>query len=359
MHIQKLIFFILVSLIFLIPQITLGKEPENQDSTIIHGYISNKTFIPLKLKIYEIDKNSLFSTERNLEDNSFIPLINLMVTAETTADYTLDKENIFIPRSTKLRGYISEIEPPGNFNRKGFYKVKFDNVLCPDGENIYLKSNIISKSTNSIYSPFRHLGKTTLSLVGGVLAGSLFSYKLGGLGLTVATHGYSLAAGAAVGGFIGTVGGITSKGKDATIEPGSELTVAPVDEISLEELKQITCKKIEEGKENQNKDTDLKILSVKQKKDILGEGSLKIEILFTNNSDEHYRLNNFFLRDSQGKEYTTSFINLDTDMFIDFPPKEAKNAILEFYVDYPKASHWLVLKNKDYSKDLAMWEITK
>ena len=68
-------------------------------------------------------------------------------------------------------------------------------------------------------------------------------------------------------------------------------------------------------------------------------------------------MNNFFLRDSQGKEYTTSFIDLNEDTFKSFPPNETKTATLSFYIDYPQASHWLVLKDRNFNKEIDSWKL--
>jgi len=236
-----------ISLIFVISTInnySFAKEVNNsQKSQMFHGYITNKTFKPLKLKISEIDKKSLFFIERNLEDNSFIPFPNLKITSEITQDYfiKIHDESIFIPESTKLTGYISEIKEPKIFNRRGFYKASFNKAICPNGEIIFLRNEILSNSINAPYHLLHHVGKTTFGLLGGSLAGALVSYQVGGLGLTLATHGYSLLAGTAAGGFIGLASSFASKGKKANVEPGDELYIAPIDEISLNELKQIKC----------------------------------------------------------------------------------------------------------------------
>ncbi|MBI3591630.1 MAG: hypothetical protein HY094_09685 [Candidatus Melainabacteria bacterium] len=319
----------------------------------------------MKLKVFNVDKEFFYTSDRNLDDGSYVPKLNLEVTAENTLDYSLilEDENIFIPESTKFTGHISEIDPPKKFNKNGYFKVTFDKAICPDGTEINLKSSLTSKSEHKVYSPLQHLGKTALSLVGGSLAGALVTLNLGGLGLAAATHGYSLAVGAGAGGFLGTVGGVVSSGKKARIEPGSELTMVPVDDVSLEQLKQVTCKKSEPKekeevvKNDKNEKVDLKILSVKKNKYALGEAMLKINIRITNNSKDIYRLNNFFLLDSQGKEYTTSIVDVDEDIFKDFPPKITKTANLEFFVDHPKASHWLVLKDRNFSEEIGKWKI--
>lgn len=357
---------LITSLILLISttnNYSLAKEIDNrQKSQIFHGYITNKTFKPLKLKISEIDKKSLFFIERNLEDNSFIPFPNLKVTSEITQDYFVKiyDESIFIPESTKLTGYISEIKEPKIFNRRGFYKASFNKAICPNGETIFLGDEILSDSINSPYHLLHHFGKTTLGLLGGSLAGALVSYQAGGLGLTLATHGYSLLAGAAAGGFVGLASSFASKGKKANVEPGDELYIAPIDEISLNQLKQIKClnSKSKTLAENINhNEVKVEILNVKQKRDVLGENAIRVKILFSNNSEERFRLSNFFLRDSQGKEYTTSFINLNDDIMIDFPPNETKKVELEFFVDHPKASHTLVLKDKNFNEEIGNWKV--
>ena len=331
-------------------------------ASTFHGYITNKIYKPLKLKVYEIDKEALFNIERNLEDNSFLPYLNLKVIAENTLDYLQTENNIFIPEGTRLSGYISEIIPPKSFNRKGYFKVNFEEVICPDGQKISLKPEITSRSQTTIYNPIQHVGKTTLGLIGGSLAGTLLSLQLGSLGLAVATHGYSLAAGATAGGFLGTTATLVGKGKTPTIEPGDGLTIVPVDEISLNELKQITCNKaqaLEAVETNNIENLNLEILSVKEKKDLLGENRIKINIRLKNSSDKIYRLNNFFLKDSEGKEYSVTFSDFKDDPFVNFPPNETKTTQLEFLVDHPKAKHWLILKDKYFTSEVGKWKIEK
>ncbi|GEM_PF-3075682 len=340
-----------------------NENTESQSSSLIKGYISNKVFQPLKLKVFKIEDNFSSFTDRNLEDNTLVPKINMKLNAESVDDYSisLNGEKIFIPKSTHFFGYISELTPPKKFNRRGLFKVVFDRAVCPGGESLYLKTRITSSSHVSSYNPLSHLGKTTLNLLGGSLAGALFSYQLGGLGLAAASHGYSLAAGAAVGGFVGILSGAYSDGKAASIEPGTELLVLPVDEVSLKQMEQVACKEPNNNEqtvtEEINKSVDVEILSTKQKNDLLGEHLLSIDAKIKNNSDENYTLNNFYLRDSQGKEYSASFADFNDDLFENLEPNETKTIKLHFYVDHPKASHWLILKNKTLSGDIGKWEI--
>ncbi len=337
------------------------KETSNSEKGLIHGYITNKIYKPINLKVFQIDKDSIYQAEENLEDNSYIPFLDLKVTTEVDSDYsiTTDENNIFIPKGTKLAGYISEIQSPKTFDRSGYFKIALNKAICPDGENIYLKSNLSSRSETKVYRPLRHFGKATLGLAGGALAGTLFSYQLGGLGLAVASHGYSLAIGAGAGGFLGTLGGIAAKGNNSKIEPGSKLVILPVDDISLNELSQVTCKSVDISKneEELSDNVKLEIVSVKEKKDLLGESILKIKIKFTNNSNKPYKLNNFFLKDSQGNEYTTSFSDINSDIFLKFPSNQTTDALIEFLVDHPKASHWLLLKDQNYNEILGMWKV--
>lgn len=327
------------------------------------GYISNKIFNPLKLKVFKIDNGFSYYSEINLDDNTVPPKINMKLTAENNNDYSfvLNDKEVFIPALTKFSGQISEITTPKRFNRRGLFKVVFDSAICPSGETIYLKDKIVSTSHTKSYNPFSHVGKTTLNLLGGSLAGTLFSYQLGGLGLAVATHGYSLATGAAVGGFVGTVGGIFSEGKVASLEAGTELLILPVDEVSIRQLEQVVCKNDQNDEPSiiteNRKDIEVEILSTKQKNDILGEHLLSISVKVQNNSNENYRLNNFYLRDSQGKEYSTSLVDFNDESFENLQSNQVRVIKLDFYVDHPKASHWLILKNKTLSKNIGEWKV--
>jgi len=347
-------------------------ENKNHDFPLprVQGYITNKIYNPLMLKIFDIDEGFFYNSERNLEDDTFSPKLDLKITVENISDYLLplvdeNKDgNIFIPEQTKLSGYISEIQSPKKFNKRGFYKVTFNKAICPDGEIIYLKNKITSRQNQSVYNPLQHVGKSALGLVGGSLAGTLFSYGLGGLGLVVATHGYSLAAGAAAGGFIGTLAGAVAKGENAKIAPGQELLIEPVSDASIDQLKQINCiaktlvaENISDTINIKNKNVDVEIISVKEKTDFIGENKIKLGIKVTNKTSQCLRLSNFYLRDSQGREYNASFIDLKNDFFEEFPPNETRISMLEFFVDYPKAAHWLVLKNNELTEEIGNWKI--
>lgn len=353
---------ILVIFLTLLPGFAFGKDTlKNENRTFTYqGYITNKVMNPIRLKVYKINEDFFYFEEKKLEDNSFVPRLNLELTAENTTDYSiiLGNNKIFIPKGARFSGYISQIEGAKSFNRKGFFKVTFNKAYCPDGKVIDLQENLVSRSEDNVYNPLRHIGKTTFSLLGGSLAGALLTYQVGGLALAVATHGYSLAAGAAAGGFLGTLHGFTGEGKEPGIEPGADLTVIPVDDVSLIQLNQITCNELDEfnSLENNNK-VKVDILSVKQKKHFLGDSVFKLNLEIKNDSGDNYRLSNFYLRDSQGNEYSASLVDVDEDILKVFPPGKKTKANLEFFVEYPNANHWLVLKNNTLSADIGSWKI--
>ena len=355
---------LILYLIFCLKVYALVDKQNNSEidkNSLLEGYIFEGEYNKIKLKISELDKNASYLIERNLENNSYNPVVNLNLSAESVVDHLLflnDGSKIYIPESTKFIGYISEIIPPKSFNRQGFYKITFDKVFCPDGTVIGLQSTLESKSKNFVYSPVNHIGKTALNLLSGSLAGALFSYSLGGLGLAVASHGYSLATGAAAGGFIGTLTGIASSGKSATIEPGDVISIVPATKENINQLLEIKCENKKNNKltlnDKESKDLKLEILSVKKKRDEFGDTALKLEINLTNNSNNSYRMSNFFLKDSQGKEYSAS---LDEDLFASFPPNKTTKVKMEFLVDHPKATHWLLLKDKNLENVVNSWKL--
>jgi len=336
-------------------------ESEKSNKNLYKGIITNKKFAPLKLKISQIDKKSILLINRNLEDNSFVPIKDLNLTASITENYLyeINDATIKLPKETILTGYISKIEPSKTFNREGVFEVTFNQAICPDGHKIKLKNILKSQSELKIYHPLHHLGKTTASILGGSIAGSILSLQIGGIGSALSTQGYSIAAGAAAGGFIGILSGVLSKGKEASVQPGSELVLAPIDETSLEKLNQIACNDhLTAPSNNHNtEDINLEVISIKETKDILGDTSVMIDIRFTNNSEKSYKLNNFFLIDSQGKEYSPSIINSSQDLFAMFPAFKTTKTRLDFFVNYPNADHWLILKDTKFTKEAGKWKM--
>lgn len=362
MKLYKTIFLLLVINIFILNN-CFANEADDLNQTLLKGYITNKKFLPIKLKISDFDKNSFYIAERNLEDNSIEPYVDLMINAYINDDYSLKygDTNIFIPKSTKFEGRITEIVPAKTFNRKGFYRVTFDKVTCPDNSEVVLKSIIVSRSKIKTYSPANHFGKTVVNALGGAALGTLFSYQLGGLGLIAATHGYSLAAGAGAGGLVGTIIGVASKGKSATLEPGDSLNIIPIGDAGLAELQQFSCMQtLAENKLENTKLSDVKldILSVKKKRNDFGENAFKITFKFENNSKEIYKLSDFTLKDSQGKEYMPTFLDFKGDFFEKFPPNQIKTSFVEFAVEHPKADHWLILKEKGFNKEIGRWSLS-
>lgn len=362
MKLNKIIFLIII-LNLCIFNSSLASEIDDLTNTSLKGYITNKKFLPIKLKISDFDKNSFYLADRNLEDNSIEPYVDLMINAYINEDYSLkyDDIDIFIPKETKFEGRITEIIPAKSFNRKGFYRVNFDKVICPDNSEIVLMSIIVSRSKIKTYSPAGHFGKTLVNTVGGAALGALFSYQIGGLGLITATHGYSLAAGAGAGGLVGTIIGVASKGKSATLEPGDSLNIVPIGDAGLSELKQFSCmQSLAENKieSSISKNVKLDIISVKKKRNDFGESAFKIVFKFENNSKNVYKLSDFVLKDSQGKEYMPTFLDFKGDFFEKFPPNQIKTSFVEFAVEHPKADHWLILKEKGFNNIIGKWSIS-
>ena len=148
------LFLILNFLITSVPCFSYENDLKNTENNEIQthlfkGYVTNKFFIPLKLKIGQLESDSLLENGINFDNdsfngNSFTPQLNLKLTAENAADYKipLEQNDIFVPEGTKFFGYISEIVPPKKFDKKGYFKVTFDKAICPDGQTIYLKKSI-------------------------------------------------------------------------------------------------------------------------------------------------------------------------------------------------------------------------
>ena len=121
--------------------------------------------------------------------------------AEVTSDVETDK-GVIIPCGTIVHGIVKIIENPKNMGRDGYINVDFDYMVTPDGREIPIQASLSTKENlakGTVKAIGRHAGYT---LLGGV-AGGFVALNTLGLGAAVASNGYTLAGGAAIGGVVG------------------------------------------------------------------------------------------------------------------------------------------------------------
>lgn len=293
----------------------------------------------------ELTVSTVLGSDVTMEGDEFF--------AEVTNDLSVGG-NIVVPIGSVAHGRVTESQGERRLGRDGFVKIEFDYLLTPDGREVPINAKLSTKS-----HPMKSFAKVALTdmgytLVGGALGG-LLALKVGGLGLAVASHGYSIAGGAAVGGTIGLTQSLVRKGKPLLITPGDQIKVKFTSDHALPVMKKSALADEELALEG----LTVNIIDCKFEKDPFGTmNTITLNINILNQSEETFTFFDVALVNEYGGIYYPSPFN-DTDMwFQKIKPGSKLQGNMSFSVDNPRQSHWLVFYDKYTRKELAKISVT-
>jgi len=259
---------------------------------------------------------------------------------------------VVIPRGTVVHGVLSTLEAPKRAGRNGYINAHFDYLITPDGRKVPIEGNSTTRDSKG-KAAAKVVGRAAgYTAIGGVV-GTVMVLQYGGLAAAAASHGTTLAGGAAIGGAAGLTIAMLMKGKSVTLQPGAEMHV----KLS-EPLKLPTMTMPDETAE------DFSIPGLKVKvagihRHPLGktnEITLKLDIL--NQTENTFSTFDIGLEDELGNVFFRSPLG-DTGMwFSKIEPSSHLNFNITFSVDNVKIRHKLVFF-KPYSREpLAKFALT-
>lgn len=111
------------------------------------------------------------------------------------------------------------------FGRDGYIEIKFEKLVSPDGKWVVPLDASASTKQSVAKQVSKQVATTTGYAAVGAVGGSILSVQLTGLPLAVATHGLSVAAGAAIGGTLGVAAALHRKGDILCALPGEEIKI--------------------------------------------------------------------------------------------------------------------------------------
>lgn len=268
--------------------------------------------------------------------------------AEISNEVSGDK-GVILPAGTIAHGCVREIAGSKRLGRDGWIEVAFDYLITPDGREIPIKGKMTTK-LNPVASTAKNVavgaGYTTAGgLVGGFLALNMF-----GLPAAIASQGYTLAGGAAVGGAVGLGMALYRKGKDVLISPGDEIRVKVSSSVKLpvfskEALKQqeITCDGL-----------NVKITNINFEKDPFGTlNTITISLVITNLTDRYLTGFDIALMNDMNATYFPSVFGDTSIMFSKIKPGDRISGKISFAVDNIKRKHWLVFNDRSKREPIA------
>ena len=268
--------------------------------------------------------------------------------AEVTSDVSGDS-GIIIPAGTVAHGKIRECKGSKRLGRDGSIDLDFDYLITPDGREIPIEGQMSTKmhplkaATKIVATD---LGYTAAGgVIGGIMALNMF-----GIEAAIASQGYTVAGGAAVGGAIGLGASLYRKGKNVLIAPGDEIRVKINTEIPLPVYKDEALMQHEMLCEG----LDIKITNINYEEDPFGElNTITLSLSIKNMTDMTFSSFDFALINDYNSAFHPSIFGDTTLMFKPIKPGDRIAGRISFSVDNIKRKFWLTFFNRANRKPVA------
>ena len=195
--------------------------------------------------------------------------------AEVTSDVIGDK-GVIIPKGTIAHGSIKDSGEAKRLGRDGYISLSFDYLVTPDGREIPIEGKMSTK-LHPIKAATKIVAQDIGYTAGGAVLGGIFAAQALGIESAIASSGWTLAGGAAVGTGVGLGMALFRKGKDVLISPGDEIKVKILSDVELPVYKEDALKQ----KEEKYPGLDIRISNILYEKDPFGEvNTLTLSICF-------------------------------------------------------------------------------
>lgn len=268
--------------------------------------------------------------------------------AEISTEVEGDK-GVILPTGTIAHGCVREISDSKRLGRDGWIEVSFDYLITPDGREIPIKGEMSTKM-NPVTATARNVAVSTGYTAAGGLVGGLLALNMFGLPAAVASQGYTVAGGAALGGAVGLGMALYRKGKDVLISPGDEIRVKITSSVALPVFSKEALKQEEIIYDGLN----VKITNVGFEKDPFGElNTITISIVITNLTEKYFTGFDIALMNDMNASYYPSVFGDTTLMFSKIKPGDRVSGKISFAVDNVKRKHWLVFYDRSKGLPLA------
>ncbi len=272
--------------------------------------------------------------------------------AEITSEVEGEK-GVILPAGTIAHGSVKEIQESKRFGRDAWIEVNFDYLITPDGREIPIQGKMSTKM-NPVVGTTKMIAKSAGYTAAGGVVGGFLALNMFGLPAAVASQGYTLAGGAALGGAVGLGMALYKKGKDVLISPGDEIRVKVTKELELPVFKDEALKQEEFTCDGLN----VKITNISFEEDPFGElNTITIALVITNLTDKYFTGFDISLVNDLNASFYPSVFGDTTIMFSKIKPGDRTAGRISFSVDNIKRKHWLVFYDRMQRKQIAKLSI--
>ncbi len=301
---------------------------------------TGKTETLEKRDVIEMTVSQVLDGSFSLEGDEFF--------AEVTSDVIGDK-GVIIPKGTVAHGTIIQTSEAKRLGRDGYLDLSFDYLVTPDGREIPIEGKMSTK-----LHPLKAATKIVATDIGytavGGVAGGLFALQALGIEAAIASQGYTLAGGAALGGTIGLGMSLYRKGKNVLIAPGDEIKVRILSDVELPVYKDEALKQHEINFPG----LDIRIANILYEKDPFGEvNTITLSLSISNMSKKAFSGMDLALVNDYNAVFNPSIFGDTKLLFSQFKPGDRYAGKISFAVNNVKQSFWLIVNDRASNKPIA------
>jgi hypothetical protein len=290
-----------------------------------------------KKDIVQMTVSQVLDSNLSMEGDEFF--------AEVTGEVS-GKSGVIIPKGTIAHGKIVCKGDAKKLGRPGWIELDFDYLMTPDGREIPIEGKMSTKM-----HPVAETGKIIAQDIGytavGGVAGGFLALNWLGLEAAIASQGYTLAGGAAVGGAIGLGMSLMRKGHDVLIAPGDEIRVKINTDVPLPVYKNTALMQHEMFYPG----LDIQISDIKHEQDPFGElNTITLTIMIANMSDKTFSGLDMAMVNDYNAVFRPSIFGDTKIMFKQIKPGDKAAGRISFAVDNVNRNFWLTFYDRRNGK---------
>ena len=259
------------------------------------------------------------------------------------------ESGVIIPKGTLAHGRISQTEAAKRMGRPAQISLDFDYLITPDGREIPIEGRMSTK-LNPVVQTSKIIAQDLGYAVAGGAVGGFLALNWLGLEAAIASQGYTLAGGAAIGGAIGLGAALMRKGSDVLIAPGDEIKVKVNTSVSLPVYRETALMQHELFYPG----LDIMISDIRHEEDPFGEANtITLTIMITNLSDKTFSGLDLALVNDYNAIFRPSIFGDTKLMFRQIKPGDKVVGHISFAVDNINRKFWLTFYDRRTKKPLS------
>ena len=289
--------------------------------------------------IIHMTVSQVLDTTINMEGDEFF--------AEVVNDVKGDK-GVIIPKGTYAHGRITQTTEAKRMGRAATISMDFDYLITPDGREIPIEGKMSTK-LHPVANVAKIVAQDAGYTISGGLVGGFLALNWLGLEAAIASNGYTLAGGAAIGGAIGLGASLVRKGNEVLIAPGDEIKVKINTSVSLPVYKDTALLQHEMFYPG----LDIKITNIKHQKDPFGESNtITLTVMISNMSDKTISGLDSALVNDYNAVFRPSIFGDTRLMFKQLSPGEKYLGDISYSVDNMSRKFWLTFYDRRSKKPI-------